>query len=767
VPLIVVIEPDQRQAAIVRRLVRDYVSAEVVWADTKDRALSALSTRVPDLILVSALLPPRDEHELTDHLRGLRGAMHLQTLTIPQLAGPESRARGRTLLGSIGKRRGQSAGTGCDPRVFAEEIRIYLVRAGELRAETEAIAAAMGQLAAASASRAADVQAPESPRGEPAVAIEAPAIGEGIPAVEAPAIIDTAPVEAAGGEVGPLDRLPGDAIGEAIADSPPDEPTATVQATIADVPDEQAAGMIDNVPAFEAADRATASAAPAEPPETTDVAHEQIAALIASAAAEVADAQPIPAIEDATPEEMPVAAAAPAIDHGIENDGAAERAGLPVIEEVPSVSDSRVVAADEPRLVSDDLTVAANETPPVPEELVAAAEEPRLVLDDLTVAADEARPVPEELVVAAEEPRLVSEDLTVAAEDAPPVVDTLVVAADEPLLVANDLTVAAEAAPPASDVLMAITPALSSIEEETQAVPASVVGFGLPAAVYETWRNAAVEAARARERAPVEQVARPQASPRLSIDELLALERELEPDAPFESALQMVPLQAAVEDAVLSLGEEEPAIEVVEPQPPSEALPAVAVEAAADDWLSKTVWSLTLDRQPSSRTRSDRLRDQGKGKTPRSTGLVGDDPFADGIVLPATRHVPPHRRKTREAMRPEQPLSIARLAPLALWARVESERPESEAVRAADRNVFLSLINRLKIPPEVARVSYASGARIARVRVAASDGEPEETPPVIILSKRSLKRPKRSPRKLPLRGTGLAVGPVDTPTRLI
>ena len=48
--------------------------------------MRALALRVPDLILVSALLSPRDEAEFTSYLQTLPDTAHLQTLSIPMLA---------------------------------------------------------------------------------------------------------------------------------------------------------------------------------------------------------------------------------------------------------------------------------------------------------------------------------------------------------------------------------------------------------------------------------------------------------------------------------------------------------------------------------------------------------------------------------------------------------------------------------------------------------------------------------------------------------
>src|SRR5258705_10183853 len=86
VPLVLAIEPDLRQAAIVKRIVRENGLADVAVVDSRDAALEAMRTTVPDVLLISALLSPRDEDELVAHLRTLDDADHLQTHTIPQLA---------------------------------------------------------------------------------------------------------------------------------------------------------------------------------------------------------------------------------------------------------------------------------------------------------------------------------------------------------------------------------------------------------------------------------------------------------------------------------------------------------------------------------------------------------------------------------------------------------------------------------------------------------------------------------------------------------
>jgi hypothetical protein len=139
-PLVLAIEPDLRQAAIVKRIVKERVQADVTVVDSRDAALEAIRTRMPDVLLLSALLSPRDEAELIGHLRTLEDAQHLQTQTIPQLAstmgGSDDEKPTRGLLSAFRRRKGAaSVPTGCDPDLFADEVRTYLKRAEEKQRE--------------------------------------------------------------------------------------------------------------------------------------------------------------------------------------------------------------------------------------------------------------------------------------------------------------------------------------------------------------------------------------------------------------------------------------------------------------------------------------------------------------------------------------------------------------------------------------------------------------------------------------------------------
>ncbi len=136
--LILAIEPDRRQANHLTAMVRGRLRAELVLGDTAERALAALGDRVPDLVLTTTLLSPRDEAELTDRLRTLDGAAaHLQTLTIPVLASPSARKSSKSggMLSGLLRDRGEDdPADGCDPAFFAEQCKEYLQRAASEKA---------------------------------------------------------------------------------------------------------------------------------------------------------------------------------------------------------------------------------------------------------------------------------------------------------------------------------------------------------------------------------------------------------------------------------------------------------------------------------------------------------------------------------------------------------------------------------------------------------------------------------------------------------
>ena len=134
-PIILAIEPDRRQAAHLTVIVRHQVGAELILADTTEGALDAIGNRVPDLVLVPALLSPTDDAALAAALRVIAAAAHVRTLTIPVLANGAARATPGGLLAKWRKRRDASPEPdGCDPAVFGEQISTYLRESAAERA---------------------------------------------------------------------------------------------------------------------------------------------------------------------------------------------------------------------------------------------------------------------------------------------------------------------------------------------------------------------------------------------------------------------------------------------------------------------------------------------------------------------------------------------------------------------------------------------------------------------------------------------------------
>lgn len=149
--LILAIEPNKNQAHQLSTLVRTHLKAELVTAPTAAAALTALGDRIPDLVLTPALFGLKDEAALTERLRQLGSdGSHVQTLAIPILSSNASRGGNGTLLGR--KREKGDAEVGCDPAVFAEQIRIYLQRAAVERRAQASEAAARAMTAGPSAS---------------------------------------------------------------------------------------------------------------------------------------------------------------------------------------------------------------------------------------------------------------------------------------------------------------------------------------------------------------------------------------------------------------------------------------------------------------------------------------------------------------------------------------------------------------------------------------------------------------------------------------
>jgi CheY-like chemotaxis protein len=135
--LILAVQPDRKQAAKLVALARGSLGADIVVTDSADEALASMAKTVPDLVLISQLLSPKDDAAITERLRQLDIAgVSVPTLVIPILGAPRRRPslKQAGLLARLRKvRANDTAPDGCDPDVFAAQIAEYLERAATER----------------------------------------------------------------------------------------------------------------------------------------------------------------------------------------------------------------------------------------------------------------------------------------------------------------------------------------------------------------------------------------------------------------------------------------------------------------------------------------------------------------------------------------------------------------------------------------------------------------------------------------------------------
>ncbi len=130
---VLAIESDEEQAALLRDLVARQIHGHLTLVDSIDAAFAAIDRCVPNLILVSALMPARDETELISRLRSLPRLASVEMLFTPLLARREMRGRRqRRWLKSAAKAQVQEPN--CASATFANQLEIYLERAQRLQA---------------------------------------------------------------------------------------------------------------------------------------------------------------------------------------------------------------------------------------------------------------------------------------------------------------------------------------------------------------------------------------------------------------------------------------------------------------------------------------------------------------------------------------------------------------------------------------------------------------------------------------------------------
>jgi hypothetical protein len=245
-PLILAIEPDRRQVSKIAALAKNMLRAELVASDSTEHAVAALAGRVPDLILTSLLLSPKDGSALSDWLRELDAAGNrVQTLVIPVLATSPRRSRktGGLLNRLRSSRDTEETVDGCDPAVFGAQIAEYLHSASEERraadefdddAEEPAPTSPPPSLLA-EARKSTKAASPAGKPVEPPFVIEAARVIAPPPVVDLPVTMAAPPASIEASPVQPLAVEPAPVLVEAItaAEGADDQAVETVDVSAA------------------------------------------------------------------------------------------------------------------------------------------------------------------------------------------------------------------------------------------------------------------------------------------------------------------------------------------------------------------------------------------------------------------------------------------------------------------------------------------------------------------------------------------------------
>ncbi len=114
---------------------RTLATVDLVVVDSRKAALASLGEALPAVILVSAMLPPRDEAAVAAYLRTRKDSSHVEMVTIPLLdSGTRPAEKPRGLLGRFKKKKNDENEGRVSLRQFASEIRKHIERVREAQA---------------------------------------------------------------------------------------------------------------------------------------------------------------------------------------------------------------------------------------------------------------------------------------------------------------------------------------------------------------------------------------------------------------------------------------------------------------------------------------------------------------------------------------------------------------------------------------------------------------------------------------------------------
>jgi CheY-like chemotaxis protein len=136
---ILAVEPDFERGERLKQLIGERVDAEVVVVQSARAAIAAMSWRVPDVILTSVLLPPRDDAQLRAHLEQLDIASTPPVLMLPLVSDPGelTSASRRSRFALFGRhffpRWGTSSASACDRSAIGAQIETALEQSRRTR----------------------------------------------------------------------------------------------------------------------------------------------------------------------------------------------------------------------------------------------------------------------------------------------------------------------------------------------------------------------------------------------------------------------------------------------------------------------------------------------------------------------------------------------------------------------------------------------------------------------------------------------------------
>ncbi len=119
---ILALEPDPDRGENLRRLIAGRMDSDVTIASSSGDAIAALSTSLPDLVLMSALVPQADDERLLLHLNRLDAARDVPILTVPPVVHAEAEPDVKRGWFDFLKRRRAPAPLSFDPVAVRERI---------------------------------------------------------------------------------------------------------------------------------------------------------------------------------------------------------------------------------------------------------------------------------------------------------------------------------------------------------------------------------------------------------------------------------------------------------------------------------------------------------------------------------------------------------------------------------------------------------------------------------------------------------------------